>query len=165
MTIVTLNRGVSPEAKFIHREYSSSRKHLRQSITQGGGERLLEELGALRDECRHPGWDGYGALPVEAETVQVAARFIESLPAGFPLPTLGAEPDGAVTFEWYRSPSHILSVSVTADGNLHYAMLLEQDRTTGRRSSMKNYRTPSAGTSTRCAANDRSGECAPCRRR
>jgi len=37
---------------------------------------------------------------------------------------VGAESDGHITFEWYTSPRHILSISVSPDGKLHYAALI-----------------------------------------
>jgi hypothetical protein len=36
----------------------------------------------------------------------------------------GAEPDGHLTIKWYRSPEETLSVSISADGDLHFAALL-----------------------------------------
>ena len=41
-----------------------------------------------------------------------------------PAPTIGVEPDGHITFEWYRDPGRVLSVSIGPDGDLHYAALL-----------------------------------------
>lgn len=82
-----------------------------------------EELWEVWHECREPNWDSYDALPVEQETYQAAYTLIESLPLGFPRPSIGAEPDGHLTLEWYKSPRRTLSVSVDPDGLLHYAGL------------------------------------------
>jgi hypothetical protein len=38
--------------------------------------------------------------------------------------SVGVEPDGHLTVEWYRSPEETLSVSISADGDLHFAALL-----------------------------------------
>jgi hypothetical protein len=78
----------------------------------------------MYEQCREQNWDGYGAASVEDETYRQAYRFIESLPWGMPVPTVGAEPDGHVTLEWHRSPRRTLSVSISPDGDLHYAALL-----------------------------------------
>jgi hypothetical protein len=60
---------------------------------------------------------------VDQETYRAAYLLIESLPLGFPRPSIGAEPDGQLTLEWYKSPRRCLSVSVDPDGFLHYAGL------------------------------------------
>lgn len=88
-----------------------------------GHQKALDELWAVWDECREANWDGYNAHPVDQETYQTAYRLIESLPLGFPRPSIGAEPDGHLTLEWYQSPRRLLSVSVDPDGMLHYAGL------------------------------------------
>ncbi len=49
--------------------------------------------------------------------------FIHALPLGYPLPSVGAEPDGHLTLEWYRNPRWILSVSISPEGILYYAAL------------------------------------------
>jgi hypothetical protein len=84
----------------------------------------LKELRAAFDECREPGWDGYWAEAVRPETYEFANRFLLALPAGVLTPSVGAESDGHLTLEWYRDPSRVLSVSVSPEGDLHYAALL-----------------------------------------
>lgn len=69
-------------------------------------------------------WDGYDALPVEQDAYRQAYQLIEALPLGCPLPSVGAEPDGHLTLDWYRHPRWTLSVSVSPKGMLHYAALL-----------------------------------------
>lgn len=85
----------------------------------------------LRQMCRQyatADWDGYQASPVSSASVTHAVRFVESLPPHFPSPSLGAEPDGQITLEWYRTPRHTLSVSVSSEGDLHYAALVGRNR-------------------------------------
>ncbi len=94
-------------------------------------EAAKEELGTVWEECRHPNWDGHGALPIVQDTLRNTNRFLESLPCGTPFPSIGAEPDGALTLEWYRSPRHLLSISVHPDGQVHYAALLGPNRAYG----------------------------------
>jgi hypothetical protein len=84
----------------------------------------FDELDEVNKECGMPNWDAHGADPVAPETVQNAHRFIEALPVEYPLPSVGAEPDGHVTLEWYRATNWLLSVSVSPEGTLHYAALL-----------------------------------------
>lgn len=93
---------------------------------------LLRALESQTKDCAREGWDGHGALPVTQDACHAACRFAESLPAGIPLPTVGAEPDGHLTLEWYHSPDRVLSVSIGPQGELNYAALLgETSRRTG----------------------------------
>lgn len=85
---------------------------------------LFDELFETFEECREPNWDGYGAQPVCDETYRLACEFLTALPRDTPAPSVSAEPDGHLTVEWYQSPERTLSVSISADGNLHFAALL-----------------------------------------
>lgn len=88
-----------------------------------GHQDALDELLQIWSDCREPNWDGYDALPVEKRTWEATYLLIDSLPLGFPRPSLGAEPDGQLTLEWRTSARRTLSVSVDPDGYLHYAGL------------------------------------------
>ena len=118
-------RGASDEACFIARQSEEGRRRLQEAHSLGlGADRALEELFMVARECRSPNWDGYAAAPIAPEAFTLAWRFLGSLPLGLPAPSVGAESDGHVTFEWYRSPRRTLSVSISAEGDLHYAALL-----------------------------------------
>jgi hypothetical protein len=108
-------------SEWIDRTLQGQRDALRDSTL--GHKEALEELAEVWEQCRNPAWDGFGALPVEQDTLRSAYMLIESLPLGFPRPSLGAEPDGQITLEWHRSSQRTLSVSVDSDGFLHYAGL------------------------------------------
>jgi hypothetical protein len=82
-----------------------------------------DELVTVWQECNVPNWDGYNALPVLPETFANTWRFICALPWDYPLPSVGVEADGHLTLEWYRHSRWILSVSVSPEGDLHYAAL------------------------------------------
>ena len=97
-----------------------------------GKQQVLGELSEVYGECRTEGWDGYGALPVEQDTMRLAYCLIDSLPYGFPMPSIGAEPDGHLTLEWQTGPYRILSVSVDPEGYLHFAGIYGTDRQNGR---------------------------------
>ena len=85
---------------------------------------MFDELLKTFEECSEPNWDGYRAEAVRKETYHLAHQFLAALPLGAPAPSTGAEPDGHLTFEWYGSPQRTLSVSVSPDGDLHYAALV-----------------------------------------
>ncbi|MBI3477365.1 MAG: hypothetical protein HY010_16655 [Acidobacteria bacterium] len=112
------------------REYEQGWHRLRQSNSLGLGAAEME-LSVVAEECGSPNWDGYGAAPVVNEAIVEAHRFLGALPLGVPAPSAGAEPDGNVTFEWYRSARRTLSVSVTTEGDLHYAALIGPSRAYG----------------------------------
>jgi len=95
------------------------------------GQGVFEELLKTFEECRKPNWDGYGAQPVREETYDLAHQFLTALSLSTPVPSIGAEPDGHITVEWYRSPQRTLSVSISPDGELHYAALLGAERICG----------------------------------
>lgn len=92
---------------------------------------VRDELADVWESCQHADWDGYGAQPVRADTLRNARVLVDSLPWGCPPPSLGAEPDGHLTLEWHRGPWRTLSVSVTPDGDLHYAAVIGPNRTYG----------------------------------
>lgn len=85
---------------------------------------VVEDLYKRVEQCSSANWDGYGAIPVARETFMRACNFLEALPLGTTAPSVGVEPDGNLTLEWYRSPRRILSVSISPEGELHYAALL-----------------------------------------
>src|SRR5438309_1308430 len=93
-----------------------------------GHQEAFDELAEVYDECRNPGWDGYGANAVEHETLQLAYTLIESLPLGFPRPSVSAQPDGQLTLEWYRAPTRTLSLSIDPDGFIHYGGLFGPEK-------------------------------------
>jgi hypothetical protein len=92
---------------------------------------VFDELLKTFEECREPDWDGYRARPVLDKTYQLARKSLETLPPGTPTPSIGAEPDGHLTVEWHRSPQRTLSVSISPNGDLHYAALLGLERICG----------------------------------
>lgn len=93
--------------------------------------RDLPELENLAEECAHENWDGYGAAPVSSNTILNAAKVVKAIPEGIPIPSLSAEPDGHVTLEWCFPPSRIMSISVAPNGSLHYAAMIDENRTYG----------------------------------
>ena len=119
------SRGASDTARLVAEWAEEGRRQLQASYSLGlGGKGVFDELCAVAEERSAPNWDGYGAEPVSEEAYRLAYRFLEALPLGTPAPTVGAESDGHVTLEWYRSPRWTLSVSVSPEGELHYSALL-----------------------------------------
>ncbi len=123
MTITSLSRGNSPTAAYIDQISQNNQNYFAQSAALSK-QPAIEELATTWAECRTPNWDGYAAFPVKESTLNYAYAVIQALPLGFPLPSVGAEPDGHLTLEWYRSPHWTISVSVSPEGVLYYAALL-----------------------------------------
>lgn len=117
--------GASETAGFIAEQIQKWRQQLQGSYALGQQAKgSLNELYQVFEECRQGNWDGYGAAPVSVRTFQSAYEFLEALPLGTPAPSFGAEPDGHLTLEWHRSPRRTLSLSVSPEGELHYAALI-----------------------------------------
>lgn len=119
------SRGSSETARFVSQQTEAGLDLLKSSVTFGlFGKKAFDELGLTFEECREANWDGYQAEPVSEETYQLAVQFLKALPLGTSAPAIGAEPDGHLTMEWYRSPRRTLSVSISPEGELHYAALM-----------------------------------------
>lgn len=126
------SRGNSDTARYIAERRLEGREHLQQSNAFGTSAKVTrEKLVQVFEECQKPSWDGYGALAVTNETYQLAYRLLEALPLGAPTPSFGAEADGQLTFEWHRSARRTLSVSVSQEGDLHYAALIGSSKVYG----------------------------------
>lgn len=125
-------QGASEAAQFVAAEAERGRWHLQDSYVFGlGGKGVFSELYSVANSCLAGNWDGYGAAPVSADVYALACQFLRALPLGIAAPSVGAEPDGQLTVEWYRSPRRLLSVSISPDGDLHYAALLGPNRAYG----------------------------------
>jgi hypothetical protein len=125
----SISTGTSGTAEFIYKEIREWRQKSRDSYALGEqAKKSLNELRQVYSECNHPDWDGYGAMPVTADAFRVAYELLNVLPLGMPAPSIGAEPDGHITFEWHHSAHRTLSISIAPDGDLHYAALLGASR-------------------------------------
>ena len=123
--------GVSETARYIEEKVREDRRHLHKSFAFGIESALRDDRAAAWEECKQPNWDGYNALPVSQDVLRNMYTFLEALPFGFPGPSIGADPHGHLSVEWYRSPRRVLSVSVSDDDLLHYAALLGSSNTCG----------------------------------
>lgn len=92
---------------------------------------LEAELGNVFAECHVAGWDGYGAAPISTESFQVAQRFVSSLPAGIPQPSISADPDGCFTFRWSSGASKLLLVSVAPNFQVDFAAAFGESKIYG----------------------------------
>lgn len=114
----------SETAHYIARQAKEERRSMQATYSLGLGAMGVDELYKTVEQCSTANWDGYGAAPVTHETFLQTKNFLEALPLGTAVPTVGAEPDGHLTLEWYKSPRRTLSVSISPEGDLHYAALM-----------------------------------------
>lgn len=123
MTPAILPRGVSPTAAYIDKVSRVNQQYFAHTAAFSK-QPAIDELVATWAECKTPNWDGYNAFPAKEETLNYTYAVIQALPLGFPLPSVGAEPDGHLTLEWYHDPHWTISVSISPEGVLYYAALL-----------------------------------------
>ncbi len=95
---------------------------------------VFRQLEETFRECSSDGWDGINAKRVSEEVLRNAAAFVESLPPGIEPADTGAEPDGAISLEWYRSVGRVISVSINPGGEIFYAAIVNGRRIHGRNS-------------------------------
>lgn len=124
--------GISAYASFLRAQMGKAVEDLEKPLSlRDGRAEILQDLESFAESCSRPGWDGYGAEAVSPRTLENAQSFVNAFPQGIPMPTIGAEPDGHLTLEWYRSPNWVLSVSVTPENKLCYAAILGNSKAYG----------------------------------
>ncbi len=125
------SQSVSP-ARYIDQEVEEVSNYLHRSNTLGLiGRGTFQELKSTFEECSSKGWDGERAEPITKQVLRHAKIFLWSFPLGFESPEIGAEPDGAITLEWYRSPTRVISISINPGGRLYFAAINGGDRRHG----------------------------------
>lgn len=83
----------------------------------------LEELEKVYEECSEANWDGYGAMPISRATYSKARKLLRMMPSSLPRSDISAEPDGEITFEWYKEKYFVFVISVGSDNLITYAGL------------------------------------------
>ncbi len=91
----------------------------------------LELLRDMYERASRHDWDGYGASPVRLESYELARLVVSLLPSNVPAPEVGADPDGELSFEWYRAPRHVFALSIGPDRRLSYAGLFGANKVNG----------------------------------
>ena len=84
----------------------------------------FQSLREAFEQSRQRGSNVDGEEAASEQTYEIARRLLEALPHDAPLPSVSAEPDGQLNFEWYQSPRRLLSVSVSESGTLYWAALI-----------------------------------------
>lgn len=122
---VLLSRAVSGTADYVAIKSEENRDSFMNSLVLGQSfQKSVHELQAVVAECSDANWDGYNAYPVSADTYDLARQFLKALPLYSAPSSVGAEPDGHLTLEWYKTSRWLLSLSISPEGMLYYAALL-----------------------------------------
>ncbi|HZS60760.1 MAG TPA: hypothetical protein VFA43_15915 [Gemmatimonadaceae bacterium] len=121
---------MSDEPKAIYRDWDATLKGARAPTG-----RWTEVEEALYNACMDAAvenWDGYGANAIDPKSVDGARRLLALLPTTFPAPSIGVDADGEVSMTWYGTSGSLFSVSVSPTGELAYAGILGDTRSSGR---------------------------------
>jgi len=128
----TISESSSETADFVAQQREISFDILQESNALGfAAKGTFQQLFEVFKECSSGGWDGEQAKPISVEVLNDAIKFLYSFPLGIDAPEVGAEPDGAITLEWYRSPNKLISTSINPDGWVYWAALIGTSRRHG----------------------------------
>ena len=128
----TISGYASEIAEYIDDRWKIIRELLQESNILGFvAKGTFQQLFEVFDECSSEGWDGDRAEPISVDVLYCTIRFLNSFPLGIEAPEVGAEPDGSITLEWYRSPNKVISISINPDGWMYYAALIGSSKRHG----------------------------------
>ncbi len=122
---------LTPEFRLLEQTQQAMREAFAHSYTVGM-QAVLDELEQVWQECRRKDWDGQGARPLTGRAKEAAIEFLKAFPPGTAAPEVGADPLGYFSFSWMPRPGWALSVAVTPQRELEYAVLLGSQRHCGR---------------------------------
>jgi hypothetical protein len=128
--VTKMSIGESEYAQYVNKVNQETKRYLHE-IPSLSKEVVYDELRTIWEECKTANWDGNEALPVQEETNKNTYFFIQSLPLGYPLPSVGIEPDGHLTLEWHRDVRWTFSVSISPEGIIYYAALFDSETISG----------------------------------
>jgi hypothetical protein len=109
--------GNSAEARKLYKEMNALLIRIKPSEQQW----VFNELEELRNIASYPNWDNLGSRQLDADTYEIAKRFILALPSSLPAPELTVDRDGEVNFDWFSSGGQVFSASLRKDGRIAYA--------------------------------------------
>lgn len=92
---------------------------------------LLQEINEVFEECSVDNWDGYDAKAIDYDSFIEAIRFARSLPTTIPLPETAVDTDGEVSFEWYKGPRRVFTISIGSRNEIIYAGLFGFNKVNG----------------------------------
>lgn len=123
------SRSAGEVGKSVQQGFFQAFREMRTSTALWGDIHTAEsELQGIFAKCSTSDWDGEGAAPITDRTFQQASRFLLSHPAGLPAPTLSAEHDGRISFDWFGRVGGRVTASVGESSSIPYAAILGPGR-------------------------------------
>lgn len=93
---------------------------------------LTGEIAAWKREAAEADWNGERAHPLCANSAEIAERLgAMVIRERLPMPEVGVTPMGHMILDWYPQSSWCFTVSVSADGRLHYSGLFDGEEMRG----------------------------------
>src|SRR5690242_17128821 len=68
---------------------------------------VFSHIARVGHEAAEANWDGEGAPAISAEAISGAIQIAAHLPTSWPAPEVSADPDGGISFEWYKDQGHM----------------------------------------------------------
>lgn len=137
------SRSAGDVGRLVQKEFFTAFCAMRSSTALWGDIHSAEsELQSIYLKCSNPDWDGEGAAPVSEATFQQAWKFLLSHPAGLPAPSLCAEHDGRISFDWFGRVGGRVTASVGESSSIPYAAILGPGRVKHGVEQFTGYRIP-----------------------
>lgn len=91
----------------------------------------LATLERTYEDANVENWDGHGGLAADIRSYHFAKKFLEKVPYSIPEPEMTVDPDGEISFEWYKSSKQLIILSIGDDGALNYLCVRGRERKRG----------------------------------
>jgi hypothetical protein len=115
---------VSPEAEFIRISAAGIVSAAERSFALFGAKSsVISDILTVSAECQDD-----PVVEVSSVAVERAIDFIRALPDDVPLPSVAADPDGSIAFDWITTRTRVFSLSVADSERLAFAWLDGTDR-------------------------------------
>ncbi|NOX43266.1 MAG: hypothetical protein GXP19_05985 [Gammaproteobacteria bacterium] len=95
------------------------------NITEVSSGKLLAllDLQIIADEFEEEYWGVDGAEAISKETLEYALSFLQALPLSTKVPSVEADADDSIDFEWYVDKRHLFTVNIGKGGKYYFAGL------------------------------------------
>ena len=130
-----IKSGSSPTARSLEKKSENIIYHYEKRSEQDFRfridlERAFSELALAIEIGERDNWNHYGAAKIDRRVCELAYQFLNALPSSIPVPEVGLDPDGEISFEWIVARDMQFSVSLSPEGLLSYAGVFGDHATT-----------------------------------
>lgn len=95
--------------------------HMEQAVSAARWRAVRKHLAEVAQECAEPGWDGYGARPVDPEAVLNATMALNFIPRSVRTPDVVPEPSGDIGLEWRDGQGSMFVMGFSGGNQIHFA--------------------------------------------